>query len=84
MDTMTPLAALNNAVELAGGQSAMARALSTETRALRQGHVWAWLNRDGQLPPEFCLPVEALYGVSRYDLRPDVFGPAPEGQREAA
>ena len=76
MDTMTPAEALSNAVDLAGGQSAMARHLTTDDRPIRQGHVWAWLNRDGRLPPEFCLAVESLTGVSRHDLRPDVFGPA--------
>lgn len=85
MSTPTPKEALLKVVELAGGQSALARELSTEARPIRQGHVWAWINRDGLLPPEFCRPAEALTGVSRYALRPDVFGPPPSDQgREAA
>ena len=47
-----------------------------------QQRVWAWLNKlDGKVSPEFCLPIEEATGVSRHDLRPDVFGPTP---REAA
>lgn len=82
MDTKTPTEALEMAVSLAGGQSALARQLATDDRPIKQGHVWAWLNRDRQIPPEFCLRVEALTGISRHDLRPDVFGPAspPEGE----
>ena len=31
-----------------------------------------------RIPPERCLAVEAATGVSRHDLRPDVYGPPPE------
>jgi len=31
-----------------------------------------------QVPIERCLDVERETGVSRYDLRPDVFGPPPD------
>ncbi len=65
---------LRRVVEIMNGQTALARALSTDSRPIRQGHVWAWLNRDGLLPPEFVLTVERLTGVSRHELRPDVFG----------
>lgn len=30
------------------------------------------------VPPEHVLAVEAFTGLSRHDLRPDVFGPQPE------
>ena len=30
------------------------------------------------VPPEHVLGVEQFTGISRYDLRPDVFGEAPE------
>jgi len=69
--------ALKAAVEKIGGQSAMARLISTELRPIRQGHVWMWLNRNKKLPPEFVLAVESLTGVSRYSLRPDIFGLSP-------
>ena len=71
---------IEQAVINAGGQSALARILSTETRALKQGHVWAWVNRGNPVPAEFVLAIETATGVSRHDLRPDVFGPAPEGE----
>ena len=31
----------------------------------------------GRVPPERVLAVEDILGVSRHDLRPDIFGPAP-------
>ncbi|PPU32198.1 YdaS family helix-turn-helix protein [Xanthomonas sp. CFBP 7912] len=71
---MTPI---ERAVEVAGGQSALARFISTKERPVRQGHVWAWINRPLPVPAEFCRAIEAATGISRYDLRPDVFGPAP-------
>lgn len=27
-----------------------------------------------QVPPLYCLKIEKLTGVSRYDLRPDIYG----------
>lgn len=78
---MTPL---ERAVSEAGGQSALARLLSTDERPVRQGHIWAWLNRDTLVPAEFCRSIEAATGVSRHDLRPDVFGPAPKRQKARA
>ena len=27
-----------------------------------------------QVPPVYCLKIEALTGVSRHDLRPDIYG----------
>lgn len=81
MDT-TPI---ERAVSAAGGQTALARILTTPERRVLQGHVWAWLNRDKKLPAEFVLATEAATGVSRYELRPDVFGqPGPDGGAEAA
>lgn len=31
-----------------------------------------------QVPPHHALKVEQFTGISRYDLRPDIYGPAPE------
>jgi len=31
-----------------------------------------------RVPAERVLQIEKLTGISRYDLRPDVFGPSPE------
>lgn len=38
--------------------------------------IHSWL-RTGRIPAERVLAVEAATGISRYDLRPDVFGSAP-------
>ena len=70
----TPIA---RAVEAAGSQSAFARLCNVS-----QPTVWAWL-RGGRLPAEHVLAAEAATGVSRHDLRPDIY-PAPAPQAEAA
>jgi DNA-binding transcriptional regulator YdaS (Cro superfamily) len=36
--------------------------------------VYGWT----RVPPKWVLPVERETGISRHQLRPDVFGPAPE------
>lgn len=73
---MSKPTALQEAVSIIGGQQALAARIG-----VRQAHVWNWLNRDkSPVPPaEYCLPIENATGgrVTRYELRPDVFGPAP-------
>lgn len=62
------------AIDKVGGQSAMAEKLGVD-----QGHVWNWLNRNKSgVPAEYCVAVETASDkeVTRYDLRPDVFGAA--------
>ena len=84
---MTPHQAFEKAIAIAGGQSAMAGRLD-----VKQGHVWYWLNKMGQCPPDRVLDVErATAGaVSRHQLRPDIYpppaaeGPAPAGTAAAA
>jgi len=68
---MDELKALERAVEVAGGQSALARAVK-----VRQGHVWSWLNRSKRVDAKYAIPVEQATGVSRHRLRPDIFGKA--------
>lgn len=63
---------IEEAVRRAGSQSALARAIGTS-----QATVWKWLNKDLPVTPALVLKIEATTGVSRYGLRPDVFGPAP-------
>lgn len=60
---------MQTAVRLAGGQSALARRLN-----VRQGTIWKWL-RSGKPGAEYVLEIEQTTGVSRHDLRRDVFGP---------
>lgn len=67
--------ALSRAVELAGGQKPLADLVGTT-----QSQVWYWLSRSKRgVPGEFAAKIEdATNGqVTRHDLRPDIFGPAP-------
>ena len=63
---------VRRAVELLGSQVALAQACG-----VKQQHVWRWLNRCKCLPAERALDIERATGgaVTRYHLRPDVFGP---------
>lgn len=63
--------ALQRAIDIAGGQSALARLLGK-----KQGHVWHWLHQVQRLSPEIAIAIErATEGkVSRGELRPDIFG----------
>ena len=68
---MTPI---EKAVEVAGGQTALATSLG-----IKQAHVWNWLNRGTPVTASLCVAIERATGgaVTRYELRPDVFGEAP-------
>lgn len=69
MDTpLTRFEALRIAVLRAGTQDAFA-----ELCGVAQGTVSRWLNITRQLPAEHVLTVEAATGVSRHDLRPDIY-----------
>lgn len=68
MKNITRLEALEAAVAKAGGQSQFARDLGTN-----QPTVWRWINQSKRLPAEYVLTAERLYGVSRHDLRPDIY-----------
>lgn len=65
---------LQAAITAAGSQKALAKMIGKT-----QGHVSSWLLRK-KTPAEMCIPIEeAVSGkVTRYDLRPDVFGPPPK------
>lgn len=56
------------AVERIGGQAALAAICKVTPQAVNQ---WA---RRGRPPADQVLVIEAASGVSRYELRPDVFG----------
>lgn len=68
MDT----SALQRACTLVGGQAALGRLIGR-----KQSTVWNWLKNG--IPSDECPAVEAATEgqVTRYDLRPDVFGPPP-------
>ena len=60
--------ALLKATKTAGGQSALARKIGR-----KQQDVWRWLNRLKRVPAENVLAIEAATGVSRHELRPDLY-----------
>lgn len=70
--------ALERACEAVGGISEMARQLGIKPPSISE---WKARNR---VPAERVLEVEKISGVSRYELRPDIFGPAPSEVRDAA
>lgn len=66
--------ALKSAIEIAGGPVELAKLLRISSQAISQ---WR------RAPAGRVLEIERNTGVSRYDLRPDIYGPAPI-QSEAA
>lgn len=67
---MTPTEAKNIAIKRAGGSTKMAPYLGVTRQAIDQ---WP------HVPARHVLMVEALSGVSRYTLRPDIYGEPPGG-----
>lgn len=65
MSKTTPL---ERAVDKAGGQSAFAR-----LHGVSQPTVWAWVRQGKPLPAEYVLATERELGISRHDLRPDLY-----------
>lgn len=74
-DNQTPIEA---AIRTAGTQKVFADALKISSASVSE-----WKSR-GRVPAERVLEIERLFGVSRHDLRPDVFGPAPKSGRKSA
>ena len=68
MTSMTRFEALQLAVIRAGSQEALAELLDVS-----QPTISNWVTRSKQLPADYVLRVEAEYGVSRCDLRPDIY-----------
>lgn len=67
-NSRTGAVALDEAIYAAGGVRGLAEALELSHQA-----VSSWVI----CPPNRALDVERLTGISRYRLRPDVFGPEP-------
>jgi DNA-binding transcriptional regulator YdaS (Cro superfamily) len=67
MDTMTDY--LRDAISLAGGVSALAKALNVTKGAVSQ-----WQEPGRKAPAKHCVAIERLTGISRHKLRPDIFG----------
>lgn len=67
---MSTPSALQRAIKVAGSQAELARRIGK-----KQAHVWNWLNRDKRVPAEAVLAVESATGVSKSELRPDLYPP---------
>lgn len=67
--------AITKAVEAAGGHVPLAKSLGIHPSLVSQ-----WVTGRLNVAPRHCLPIESLTGgaVTRHDLRPDIFGPAPD------
>lgn len=68
MTCPTPLESIRRAVAIYGSQSATARA-----RGVSQAAVWKWVHGKAELPAEQVLAIELDTGVSKHDLRPDLY-----------
>lgn len=60
---------LHKVLKRAGGSTKLGKALGISRQAVEQ-----WRT----VPPERVLAVERLTNISRYELRPDIYGAAPE------
>lgn len=69
----TEFAAISEAIELAGGQTALAKKISSEVQPVEQATVNNWVRRDKRCGPMYVLKVEKATGVSRHRLRPDLY-----------
>ncbi len=74
---ISAMKALTKAIEVAGGVGKLAAALG-----IKQNVVSNWRARS-KAPADRCLAIEAATGVTRHELRPDVFGSAA-GESKAA
>lgn len=72
------MAALDRAINHAGGLSALAKKIGLTPQA-----VCNWRHRG--VPPERCVDIEMVTNqkVTRRHLRPDIFGPAPALKKAA-
>lgn len=74
MEQNAGLSALATAIERVGSQVALASACKVTPQAVNQ-----WMGK-GKPPADKVLAIEAATGVSRHQLRPDIFGPEDRPQ----
>ena len=77
--TTTPYEALLQCLDKAQTQNALAHALGCTQTA-----VWKMLQSAKRMSPQYVLRAESLFGISRHDLRPDIYPrnypPAPDAR----
>jgi len=75
-----PVEAFREAVRIAGSQTAFARIVGCT-----QGNISQLLKFGRLLPPGYVVAVEAATGISRHQLRPDIYPdpPIPAGRTVA-
>lgn len=64
----TPFDAFLRAVQMAGGQTAFAAIVGCT-----QGNIWQLLQKQSPLSAQYVIAAEKATGVSRHDLRPDIY-----------
>lgn len=69
---------VSKVIEAAGSSTKLAQDLGISVPAISK-----WIRR-GRVPVERVLEIEQRYGISRYELRPDIYGQAPATARAAA
>lgn len=68
VDSITPHEAIRKAVDALGSQGALAEQIGLSTTS-----VWKMVNNARRASAEYVLAIEAATGVSRHDLRPDLY-----------
>lgn len=68
LNSRLELDSLEEAIRVAGSQSELARQIG-----VAQASVWKMLHKAHRASAEFVLKIEAATGVSRHDLRPDLY-----------
>ena len=68
--------ALEKAIKIAGAQTKLSKAIGSS-----QQNISYWL-RTGKVAPDKVILIERVTGVSRHELRPDIY--PPEDEKQAA
>jgi DNA-binding transcriptional regulator YdaS (Cro superfamily) len=78
---MATTTAILQVIHVLGSQKALAEAIGAAPAL-----VWQWANGKRPVAAKHCIAIETATSgaVTRHDLRPDVFGPAPQPEQKAA